>query len=103
MVRIVIDTDGDKAAATPQGEAAAQATPESPTPPAEVLAAAAALGARDAGPAPSFAGRETGVPPVPSATPEAGAPGAVPEAQSAGTAPGTRHEPQPTVITEDDE
>jgi len=101
MVRIVIDTEGDKAAAAPpQGEAA---TPDSQAPPAEVLAAAAALGARDAGPAPSFAGRETGVPPLPSATPEAGAPGAVPEAQSAGAAPGTRPEPQPTVVTEDDE
>jgi hypothetical protein len=104
MVRIVIDTEGDKAATTmPQGEAAAQAAAEAPTPPAEVLAAAAVVGAKNAGPAPSFGATTTGAPPLPPATPEAGAPGAGPEDQAAGAAPGTPPEPQPTVVTEDGE
>lgn len=102
MVRIVIDTEGDKEATTvPQAEAAAQAAPEASRPPAEVLAAAAAFGALNAGPAPSFASPTTGEPPLPSAMPHAGSPGAGPEDQSAGAAPGTQLEPQPTVVDED--
>lgn len=101
MVRIVIDIEGDKEATTvPQAEAATQAVPEASTPPAEVLAAAAAVGAMDAGPAPSFASPATGAPPLPSAMPQAGYHGAGAEDESAGAAPGTQPEPQPTVVEE---
>jgi hypothetical protein len=103
MVRIVIDTEGDNVATTvPQGETAAQTAPE-PPPPAEVLAAAAAVGARDAGPAPTFAPPTAGAPSLPQATPQAGVQATGSQDQSAGSAPGTKSEPEPTVVTEDGE
>jgi hypothetical protein len=107
MVQIVIRTaDAETAVTTQREEAEAPATPETPAgrpePPAEVLAAAAAVGARDAGPAPVEAAPTTGAAPL--ATFEQGAPATVPgDASSAGAAPGAQLEPQPTVVTEDGE
>ena len=104
MVRIVIDTEGDKAATTmPQGETAAQAVAEAPAPPAEVLAAAAVVGAQNAGPAPSSAAPTTGAPPLPSGGLEASASDVSSDDQAAGAAPGTPPEPQPTVVPEEGE
>ena len=109
MVRIIIETEetttlrSQEEAPTSPEEAAMQAPTGQPTAPAEVLAAAAAIGARDAGPAPTGppAGTVSGVPALPFATP--GAPVAGSEDLAAGAAPGTPPEPPPTVISEEGE
>ena len=54
-MRIIIDIDGETVHVTaePPLKVAPKAMPARPTPPPELLKAAAALGARDAGPAPA--------------------------------------------------
>lgn len=109
MVRIIIETEEtttvkahEETPTSPQEPA--QATTGQPTAPAEVLATAAAIGARDAGPAPTGppAGTVSGVPALPfAATP--GAPVAGSEDLAAGAAPGTPPEPPPTVVSEEGE
>ena len=107
MVRIIIETEEvvtmrsqEEAATSPQ-EPTVPAPTDQPTPPTEVLAAAAAIGAQDAGPAPVAAGATFGAPSLPLAAP--GAPVAGSDDLAAGPAPGTPPEPPPTVITEDGE
>jgi hypothetical protein len=94
---------------TTQGTAEVTTSPQGPgapgvSVPGELLAAAAAVGAQDAGPGPSGAPAATGaVPPPPSATAGLLSPGARPSDLAAGAAPGTRAEPPPSVTTEDGE
>jgi hypothetical protein len=110
VVRIIIETDQEttvrsqeEAPTSPQ-EPAAPATTDQQTAPAEVLAAAAAIGARDAGPAPTGppAGGESGAPTLPvAASPDAPVAGS--DDLTAGAAPGTQPEPPPTVVSEEGE
>ena len=106
MVYIVIKTDGAEAAVTTQEgeEAPTQATAAPGTaPPSEVLAAALAAGAQDAGPGPADAApTTTGAPPLPLQAATPGAPGAGSDVLSAGAAPGARPEPPPTTVTAED-
>ena len=111
MVRIIIETEQETTVRSQQGaptsphDPAAPATAGQQTAPAEVLAAAAAIGARDAGPAPTGppAGTESGAPALPvAASPDAPVAGGA-EDLAAGPAPGTRPEPPPSVISEEDE
>ena len=109
MVRIIIETEE---ASKVRSQEEAPTSPQEPTmpattgqtPPAEVLAAAAAIGARDAGPAPTGppAGTVSGAPALPVvASPDATVAGS--EDLAAGAAPGTPPEPPPTVVSEDGE
>jgi hypothetical protein len=109
VVRIIIETDQEttvrsqEEAPTSQ-EPAAPATTDQQTAPAEVLAAVAAIGARDAGPAPTGppAGRESGAPTLPvAASPDAPVAGS--DDLTAGAAPSTQPEPPPTVVSEEGE
>jgi hypothetical protein len=111
VVRIIIETEEkttvrpqEEAPTSPQEQPTVPATTGEPTPPAEVLAAAAAIGARDAGPAPTGppAGTVSGAPALPVVT-SPGAPVAGSEDLAAGAAPGTSLEPPPTVVSEDSE
>lgn len=102
MVYIVIKTDGAEAAVTTQEgeETPTQATAAAP---GEVLAAALAAGAQDAGPGPADAApTTTGAPPLPLQAATPGAPGAGSDVLSAGAAPGARPEPPPTTVTAED-
>lgn len=101
-MRITIDTDEEGAMAATQRGAAHQ--PSEATAPPDVLAAALAVGARDAGPAPA-APPQLGAPAPPGpAPPEAAMPGTAVQAESAGVAAAvpvdqmapsvTRHEPE---------
>jgi hypothetical protein len=104
VVRIIIETEE---VTTVRSQEEAQTSPHDPDAPApaEILAAAAAIGARDAGPAPTGhpAGTESGAPALPvAASPDAPVAGGS-EDLAAGPAPGTRQEPPPTVISEGDE
>jgi hypothetical protein len=109
MVRIIIETEE---ATTVRAQEEAPTSPQEPTvpattgqtPPAEVLAAAAAIGARDAGPAPTGppAGTVSGEPALPVVA-SSGASVAGSEDLAAGAAPGTPPEPPPSVVSEDGE
>jgi hypothetical protein len=109
VVRIIIETEE---ATTVRAQEEAPTSPQEPivpaaigqTPPAEVLAAAAAIGARDAGPAPTGppAGTVSGAPELPIVA-SSGAPVAGSEDLAAGAAPGTPPEPPPSVVSEDGE
>ena len=108
MVNIVIKIDDGEAAVTTQsGEAAAAA--QGPGAPGasvtgELLAAAAATSALDAGPGPTSAPPTTGaVPPPPSSAAGLDVSGARTNDLAAGAAPGTPVEPPPSVTTEDGE
>jgi hypothetical protein len=110
VVRIIIETEEativraqEEAPTSPQEQPTVPTTTDQ-TPPAEVLAAAAAIGARDAGSAPTGppAGTVSGAPVLPVVT-SPGAPVAGSEDLAAGAAPGTPPEPPPTVISEDGE
>lgn len=104
MVKIVIKIDDGEAAVRTQGAPSQGPEASGASIPGELLAAAAAVGAQDAGPGPSSAPPTTGaVPPPPSAEAGLGSPGARPGDLAAGAAPGTRAEPPPSVTTEDGE
>jgi hypothetical protein len=107
-MRIIIEIDGAEAAVTRLPHEAAvqvQAAPTTrggPTAPPAVLAAAAAVGAQDAGPAPTWVGAP-GIPPgpmPPMAVTGPSAPIASPSDVPAGTAPGTPPDMAVSVPTE---
>lgn len=111
MVRIIIETEevttvrSQQEAPTSPHDPATPAEAGQQTAPAEVLAAAAAIGARDAGPAPTGppAGTESGAPALPVAAPPDAPVAGGSEDLAAGPAPSTPLEPSPTVIPEESE
>jgi hypothetical protein len=109
-MRITIDLEGIEPAVTqtaaPPSVAATTSygptpgtAPGQPTPPPEVAAAAQALGAHDAGPAPDFSGMTSGMAPLPFMSMGPSAPMASAGDMSAGAAP---NELVPAAVAPDD-
>jgi len=96
-MRITIELDGVETAVTqasapppaaaPTSYGPASAVPDQPAPPPEVAAAARALGAHDAGPAPDFTGMASSMAPMPFMSMGPSAPMAGASDVSAGAAP----------------
>lgn len=100
MVHIIIKTDGAEATVTTQPEAAEAVLPAPSTAPDEALAAAAAaVGALNAGAAPTGATPATGEPPLPPETVEQAS--VAGGAANAGAAPGIPSEPPPAVVDQE--
>jgi hypothetical protein len=107
MIRIVIEIEGaeatvttDTSGATVGGKTLPATTPE-PTAPPEVLAAAAAIGAENAGPAPAVTGSPPASPEQIRSAIAMIAPVAAVADQDAGAAPGTPSETSGRIEMED--
>jgi hypothetical protein len=106
-MRIIIEVEGGEAEVStqPAGRPSERGTRAlgAATPPPEILAAAAAVGAQDAGPAPTEAPPGTGAPTIAIPSTTSRAPGAGPSDESAGAAPGSAEEPPATMVEEEEE
>ena len=107
-MRIIIEIDNGGAAVTSSEPVDAQAAGSGPSPlavataPAELLRSAAAIGALDAGPAPT-APAGVGPPTFTDAPPTQAGPDPAAMDASAGPAPGSVFEPTPETISENGE
>jgi hypothetical protein len=103
-MRIIIDIDGGEAEvrAQPSGPPSGREMGAPGAPPPEILVAAAAIGAQDAGPAPTEAPPGTGAPTIAIPSTTFRAPAVGPSDESAGAAPGSTEGPPPPMAEEEE-